>query len=81
MKRFATILLGITFVLATLALVPSAFGATTNSTAPVTSSIPGSFGKLLGAGIHFGLAAARRLELAWGRPEQRPSLPSSRSQR
>jgi V/A-type H+-transporting ATPase subunit K len=52
------ILLGISFALATFALIPSVFGATTNSTSAATSAIPGSFGKLLGAGIAFGLAAA-----------------------
>lgn len=44
--------------MATLSLLPAAFAATTNSTSTVTSSIPPSFGKLLGAGIAFGLAAA-----------------------
>lgn len=62
MKKSVMILLGITFAFVMFAVAPWVHGATNNSTTTVTSTvssgIPGSFGKLLGAGIAFGLAAA-----------------------
>jgi V/A-type H+/Na+-transporting ATPase subunit K len=62
MRTLPKLVLGMGLVFAAFALFPSVFGATnstsvTTVTSTVSSGIPGSFGKLLGAGIAFGLAA------------------------